>query len=190
MTSFAPAGYGPAMKSVTLLRHAKSSWDDPVERDFDRPLNDRGWRAARTVGRHLAENGTTWDTVIASPAVRVVETLSGVEEGLGRRLDADFDRRIYMASAATLLDILQEADESAERLLLVGHNPSIEDLVFLLVPPQHRGARSDIEVKYPTAALCEIEIEAARWEEVTDGMGKIANFVRPRDLDPKLGPDT
>ena len=177
------------MKSVTLLRHAKSSWDDPVERDLDRPLNAKGRRAAVTIGRHMKEAGLAYDAVLASPAVRVLETLDGVEEGYGRPLSPALDRRIYMASGETLLDLVQEADADAERLLIVGHNPGLEDLVFLFVPEGESAHRDAIDVKYPTATLCEIRFDVDDWDSVRSGTGSIAAFVRPRDLDPKLGPD-
>ena len=177
------------MKSVTLLRHAKSSWDDPVERDLDRPLNAKGRRAAVTIGQHMREAGLGYDKVLASPAVRVLETLDGVEEGYGKALSPALDRRIYMASGEVLFDLVQEAGEDVERLLIVGHNPGLEDLVFLFVPEGESAHRDAIEVKYPTATLCEIRFDVDDWDAVRSGIGRIAAFVRPRDLDPKLGPE-
>jgi len=94
------------MKTLTLLRHAKSGWDDPVARDFDRPLNAKGKRAAAMVGRHMRSLGLTFDHAIASPAVRVSETLEQIESGYGRTIAPDLDRRVYLASAATLLDVV------------------------------------------------------------------------------------
>jgi phosphohistidine phosphatase len=177
------------MKTIFLLRHAKSSWDDPVERDFDRPLNKRGRRAAETIGRYIRDNDVAFDQVVASPAVRVVETLDGVEAGAGRRLAAAFDRRIYMASALSLLDIVHETDDASAALLLVGHNPGLEDLVFLLTPPDSGALRSEVDVKYPTATLAEMEFDVDRWEDIDEGTGRLVRLVRPRDLDPGLGPD-
>lgn len=177
------------MKRIFLLRHAKSSWDDPVERDFDRPLNKRGRRAAETIGRYLRDNEVAFDHVIASPAVRVIETLDGVEAGAGRRLGAEFDRRIYMASALSLLDIVHETEEADASLLLVGHNPGLEDLIFLLTPPHSGALRKEVDIKYPTTTLAEMEFDVRRWEEIDEGSGRLVRLVRPRDLDPDLGPD-
>lgn len=177
------------MKRLTLLRHAKSSWDDPVARDFDRSLNERGQRAAVRMGRFLRDQGLRFDAVIASPAVRVKETLAGVETGLGAALDARFDRRVYMASAATLLDIVQHAANAADRLLLVGHNPGLEDLAMLLTPDDGAPLRGELAVKYPTATLCEIGFDADDWRDIAEGDGTLLRFVRPRDLDASLGPD-
>lgn len=175
------------MPVLTLLRHAKSSWDDPVERDIDRPLNRRGWRAAERMGRYIAEAGLAFDQVLASPALRVRQTIEGVERGLGRPLEARFDRRIYMASGANLLDLVQ-AEGAGERLLLVGHNPGLEDLLFLLVPEDGCALRREAEAKFPTATLAEIDLGGGGWADVREGSGRLVRFVRPRDLDPTLGP--
>jgi hypothetical protein len=107
------------MPTLTLLRHAKSSWDDPVTRDFDRPLNARGHRAAATMGRHLKAQGLQFDHVVASPAVRVTETLDQFHAGYGERLAPAWDRRIYLASAATLIDLVRELPASSASALMV-----------------------------------------------------------------------
>ena len=104
-------------KTLTLLRHAKSGWDDPALRDYDRGLNAKGKRAAALVGGHLRSVPEAFDHVVASPAVRVVETLAQVESGYGRTLAPQWDRRIYLASAVTLLDIVHETPADATHLL-------------------------------------------------------------------------
>lgn len=176
------------MKTLTLLRHAKSGWDDPVSRDFDRPLNPKGRRAAAMVGRHLRTLGLEFDHVVASPAVRVEETLAEVQAGLGRRLAPAWDRRIYLASAATLLEVVHDLPDTAERVLLVGHNPGIEELVLTLVPETADGLRDDVEQKYPTASVAELTL-ASGWDGAAAGAASLNRFIRPRDLDPTLGPD-
>ena len=177
------------MKSLTLLRHAKSGWDDPVTRDFDRPLNPRGRRAARTVGAEMKAQGLVFDLVLASPARRVTETVEEVAAGYGA-IAARYDERLYLASAATLLDIVRHAPESVERLLLVGHNPGMEELALRLARRHGERLRGEVETKYPTGTLAEIELPAGRWAEVGEGAGRILRFIRPRDLDPELGPDS
>lgn len=178
------------MKTLTLLRHAKSSWDDAVPRDFDRPLNAKGMRAARTMGQHMRETGLEFDQVIASPAARVVDTLDGVWEGYGKTLTPSWDRRVYLASAVTLLDVVHDAPDSAGRVLLVGHNSGLEDLALMLVPDRGDGGlRDDLETKFPTGSLVEMQIDVAHWVDVKPGSARLTRFVRPRDLDPELGPD-
>lgn len=176
------------MKTLTLLRHAKSTWNDPVERDFDRPLNGRGRRAAARIGQWLADEAATFEHVRASPAVRVRQTIEGVEDGLRRGLAPMFDARIYLASAMTLLDVVQGFEGEAERALLIGHNPGLEDLLLLLTPDADP-LRGEAEVKYPTATIAVIDLDVATWRATQAGCGNLRHFVRPRDLDASLGPD-
>jgi phosphohistidine phosphatase len=175
------------MKTLTLLRHAKSSWDDPVTRDFDRPLNARGRRAARAVGREMRARGLVFDRVLASPAIRVVETLKDVGDGYGHSFAPEYDRRVYLATAEALLELVHQTEDDTADLLIVGHNPGLERLALLL--SRDGALRSEIEVKYPTATLTQITFPVDRWSEVGEGSGTIARFTRPRDLDPELGPD-
>lgn len=175
------------MRRLTLLRHAKSSWDDSVPRDFDRPVNARGLKAARTMGRYLRDEGLDFDHVVASPAVRVVETLDGVQDAYGQTLKPVWDRRIYLASCVNLLDVVKETPDSVGSLLMVGHNPGLEDLVLMLVPGGD-ALRGSVEEKYPTAALAEMSFDGS-WSALAPGGATLTRFVRPRDLDPALGPE-
>jgi phosphohistidine phosphatase len=177
------------LKTLTLLRHAKSGWDDPVTRDFDRPLNAKGKRAAETVGRNMRSLDLAFDHVVASPAVRVGETLDAVVAGYGRTLAPVWERRIYLASAAGSSCTTSSKVAAAEHVLLVGHNPGLEDLVLMLVPAAPDGLRALVEEKYPTATLAEMRFDIADWSAVAAGGGDLRRFVRPRDLDPSLGPD-
>ena len=181
------------MRTLTLLRHAKSGYDDPLLRDFDRPLNDRGRRAAMTIGgwlRQSVDTGTIadFDHVAASPAVRVRQTIDGVEAGMHARLAPLYENRIYLASSATLVELVAGFADHHRHALLIGHNPGLEDLLLELVPPG--GAlRAEAEAKYPTATLARLEIAIDRWAQVDGGRAVLTHFIRPRDLDPSLGPD-
>jgi phosphohistidine phosphatase len=177
------------MKILSLLRHAKSSWDDPVERDFDRPLNGRGHRAARRMGEWLKDEPQSFDLILASPALRIRQTIEGVEAGLGARLAPVFEKRIYMASAASLFDLVRETPDTVGHLLLVGHNPGLEDLLLLATEGDTSALRKEAELKYPTATFASIALPVDRWAEIAEGGATLATFVRPRDLDPTLGPD-
>ena len=177
------------MKTLTLLRHAKSDWTDTVARDFDRPLNGKGKRAAALIGRHLRGLSPGIDHVVASPAIRVVETIDEVQRGIGRTLAPVWDRRIYLASAVTLLDVVRDLPVAVADVLLVGHNPGLEDLVLLLVPDTAGDLRDAVEEKYPTASVARMSFAVDAWAEVGAGGATLEGFVRPRDLDPTLGPD-
>jgi phosphohistidine phosphatase len=174
------------MKTLTLLRHAKSGWDDPVSRDFDRPLNPRGRRAARTVAKEMRRLGLGFDQVLASPARRVIETIGEVAQVFGP-VEPRYEPAVYLAAPEALLDLVRRVDDGVGRLLLVGHNPGLESLVLLLTAP---GAlRDSAAEKYPTATLAEIALPAERWADVGEGAGELRRFIRPRDLDPELGPE-
>lgn len=175
------------MKTLILFRHAKSGWDSPVSRDFDRPLNNRGVKSARMMGLHLRNAGSTFDHVVSSPAVRCTETLDMFWEAYGRILHPNWDRRIYLASGATLLDVVNELPDEAERVLLCGHNPGLEDLIFLLVPDvKGDHLRDAVEEKFPTASIAELQIDVAHWADVREGKAKFHALTRPRDLDPTV----
>jgi phosphohistidine phosphatase len=175
------------MKTLTLLRHAKSGWDAPVARDFDRPLNARGRRAARAMGREMRRLGLGFDRVLASPATRVTETLTELAQGYGGAVETGFDETVYLAPMETLLALVRAADEGDVRLLVVGHNPGLEQLALFL---SGEGAlRDQIAVKYPTGALAEIGFDVPRWRDVAAGQGRLARFIRPRELAEGLGPD-
>ena len=179
------------MKTLTLLRHAKSGWDDPVARDFDRALNARGMKGAQAVGHHMRNLGLVFDAVVSPPAVRCVDTLDGVWEGYGRILHPHWDRRIYLASGATLLDVVYDQADSSDRILMCGHNPGLEDLILLLVPDNsYDRLRDEIEDKFPTASLAELQFDVEHWRDVAANGAQLTRFVRPRDLDASLGPDS
>lgn len=183
------------MKTLSLLRHAKSSWDDPAQRDFDRPLNTRGRKAARTIGEWMAREGLAFDAVLASPARRVQETLDEVAAGYGGPLSGttgsvQTDRRVYMASAACLFALLHETDDGIGHLLLVGHNPGLEDLLLQATSHIDTSLRRAAYEKYPTATFASLEFATGHWAAVDEGQAHLSRFIRPRDLDPALGPES
>jgi phosphohistidine phosphatase len=177
------------MKILTLLRHAKSGWNDAVERDFDRPLNRRGRKAAMTIGREMQSQGLSFDRIVASPAIRVVETLADIGDGYGRKIEPEYEQRLYLASLDTLLDAIRETHDSVKSLLVVGHNPGLELLALYLTKADQAGLRDEIAIKYPTATFAQISLPIEHWGDVKQGSGSLEKFVRPRDLDPELGPD-
>ena len=174
------------MKTLTLLRHAKSGWDDPTLPDAQRPLNDKGRRAARAIGRHLAREGIGFDHAIASPATRVAETIAAVEVAYGRPLEAAVDKRLYLASPAEIMTMVGEQSDAIGRLLVVGHNPGLEELVLDLAAESD--ARDAAEAKFPTATLAQLTWEGD-WTSPGRGGATLVRFTRPRDLDPSLGSD-
>lgn len=177
------------MKTLILLRHAKSDWSDATLRDFDRSLNRRGERAARLMGEWTRRQGMRFDAILASPAVRVVETLRHFRRAHGACPEPTWDRRLYLASSSTLLEAVHEAPPAAGTVLLAGHNPGLEDLILDLVADDGLCAlRNAVEEKFPTAALAVLQFHDDDWRRTGPG-ALLSRFVRPRDLDPELGPE-
>ena len=173
------------MKTLGLLRHAKSDWDDIGTRDFDRGLNDRGRKGARLIGRHIAEHGVSWDRLLASSAERVQRTL----EVAFPKSEPTFDKRLYLASVDTLVEVIQEYSGDAAAVLVSGHNPGLQEMIFALVSPENENAMFDeASTKFPTATFAVFELDIDDWSELKPDCGKLVHFIRPRDLDPELGP--
>jgi phosphohistidine phosphatase len=169
------------VRTLYVLRHAKSDWGDSSLSDFDRPLNDRGWKAAKAMGREMRERDLTPDLVLVSPAARTKETLARAEEGFGNAFNATEIRSIYLAETETLIDLVRGAPSDARRLMLVGHNPGMHEVVLALTKGP-RELREEIASKFPTAALAEISFDVGDWTDVTLGSGRLRSFVKPRGL--------
>ncbi|MCT2399460.1 SixA phosphatase family protein [Novosphingobium mangrovi (ex Huang et al. 2023)] len=177
------------MKTLGIFRHAKSDWNDARLRDFDRPLNARGRKGAAVMGKHIREHAVGWKRVLASPAVRVTQTLELACEAARETPPITWDRRIYLANSATLMEVLRDQDGDPPSIILVGHNPGLEDLIFDLVPDDGSSPLRDIvEEKFPTAAYAVLELDIDDWANIEDNCGRLTHLVRPRDLDPALGP--
>ena len=178
------------MKLLGLLRHAKSDWDDIGLRDFDRGLNDRGRRGAALMGEHIRDHGVKWAHLLASPAERVKKTLqaSGLDDGSQDAID--WQDKAYLASSATLMDLLRSVEGNPPSILLAAHNPGLQELIFDLVAPEFENGLFDAAAKkYPTATFAVIELPIDDWSDLRPDTGKLVHLARPRDLDPELGPE-
>ena len=169
------------MRTLYVLRHAKSDWGDSSLRDFDRPLNERGWKAAKAMGRAMREREFMPDLVLVSPAARTIETLARVEEGFGDKFEVIEERSIYLAEMETLIGLVRSAPAEFGRLMIVGHNPGMHELVLSLTEGP-RDLREEAASKFPTAALAEISFDVGDWADVAPGTGQVRSFLKPRDL--------
>lgn len=169
------------MLTLALLRHAKSSWDDPTQDDFHRTLNARGQRTAPEVGRWLAAHDVSPDFVLCSTATRTRATLALLLPQLNappprvRYMD-----ELYLAAPRELLATIQAAPSACRRLLLIGHNPGLHGLAVQLAGSGKREELGALRVKYPTAALSVLHFDVRHWSEVVPGGGVLAHFVIPR----------
>jgi phosphohistidine phosphatase len=160
------------MKRLYLLRHAKSSWNEPDLADFDRPLNERGLIAAPFMGRFIVTKDYLPDIIISSPARRAFATAKLVLESSGADAELVIDDRVYEASPRTLMEVTASVSETANSAMLVGHNPGIEGFIRILTG---RGEAM------PTAALAAIDLAVDRWADIRDGCGTLIEVVRPKE---------
>ncbi len=170
------------MKRLLLLRHAKSSWDDPELDDFDRPLAPRGERAARLMGSHMAAKVAPPSVVLCSPARRARDTLDLVLPAV-YGVPVVFERELYVFEHRPLLARLREVTEENRAVMVVGHNPALEDLTNDLAGPQSDSvAVTRLGEKYPTATLAELAFDGP-WADLATGAARLAGFTRPKDLE-------
>ena len=155
------------MKSLTLFRHAKTERGSTTGRDFDRQLAERGRVDAPRMGDEIRKLGLGYDLVLCSPAARAAETaeLAG--------LDSRFDQRIYDATTGDLLALVQGADDTVGRLMMVGHNPGFEQLASRLL---------GYFMEMPTGSLVEIELPVDSWRDTGSSGGRLARLIKPKDL--------
>jgi phosphohistidine phosphatase len=167
------------MRTLHLLRHAKSSWDDDSLADHERPLSPRGVRDAKRIGKHLGTLPALPDLVLCSSAVRTRHTLDLVKSSLGGTA-VHVEEGLYGASAGELLERLRGLPEAARSVLVIGHNPGIQDLTLDLAAP---GQLYDAEsVKFPTCALATLALGDRTWSSVSQGDAELVGFTIPRDL--------
>jgi phosphohistidine phosphatase len=162
------------MKTLLLLRHAKSDWEDMRLRDIERPLAKRGLRDAPRMGEALKQQGRLPDFILCSPAVRAKETMQLFTKAAKLECEIEFEQNIYEASSAELIKIVRNLADEHACVLLVGHNPGFENLLSRLI-----GA----DRQMPTAALACIEFQIDAWQDVEDGNGKLLWFLIPKMLE-------
>lgn len=172
------------MLSLTLLRHAKSSWDTPGLDDFDRPLNDRGEAAAPIMGRVLRDRGIVPDIVLCSTSRRTRDTLARLQiADIAPR--TEFDDRLYLASANDLLARIKRIEQTKSgnpsSILLIGHNPGLQDLALKLIGKGDARSLIRLQEKFPTAALAHIVFEATVWRDIAPATGLLEVFTTPKE---------
>lgn len=155
------------MKTLFLIRHAKSSWDDPALPDRDRPLDDRGKRDVAKMGKRLAKRGVKPDLIVSSPAMRALATAEAIAKALDcKRKDIVVNVRLYGGQADDLLDVIHGLGDKLEHVMLVGHNPELTELAHRL---------SSKITNMPTCAIAEFTFDAKSWSVV--GKSKPAHVV-------------
>jgi phosphohistidine phosphatase len=159
------------MKTLFLLRHAKSSWKDKTLTDFERPLNSRGRKAAETMSVFFKQEKVNPDLILSSCATRARQTVDILVRSARLRTDLRFDERIYEASVSRLLEVITQIEKSARAVLIVGHNPGLEELLSSLTTQTET---------MPTAALAKISFKISNWNNAVKG-GALDWVVRPKE---------
>ena len=165
------------MKRLYLLRHAKSSWDEPGLADRDRPLAPRGERASNSMAKYLRDEGIVPELVLCSQSKRTRETLERL--GLGDGTEVRIEDELYAASAGELLGALHEVPDEVESVMVIGHNPGMERLALELAAGGDELDR--MREKFPTAALATLELDGS-WSELAPGGAELVSFVKPKEL--------
>ena len=168
------------MKTVYLLRHAKSSWDDLDVPDFQRPLSERGREAAPRMAEYMKTEGLVPEAVLCSGAKRATETWELMAPVLGAPR-VHVDDNLYMASPDAIVAWLNQLQPEIGSVLLVGHNPGFEEVAARMVADGKKKAMKRMRKKYPTGALAVIQFDVDGWNSVGDGTGYLERFVRPKD---------
>lgn len=164
------------MRLLTLVRHAKSSWDDPDLSDFERPLNDRGRRDAPRMAAWTRQAVGVPDRIVTSPAVRALATARAFADGLG--IDSErmlIQSRIYEASLSTLLRLIRGFDDHEPHVMMFGHNPGFSELALALAVCPFDAL--------PTGAVVHLELQGKRWENLEESAGELLRFQFPKRLD-------
>lgn len=163
------------MKQLTILRHAKSSWDLPEMEDIYRPLNARGVKNAYAIGDELAIRGVFPDVVITSPAVRAMNTAIIISRKLDFPLERiESNQRLYEASVADILDVIASVENSISHLMVVAHNPTLTMLI-------NRMQKKPLD-NLPTCGVYHLELDISSWSEIYDAKGKVQFALFPKQL--------
>ena len=162
------------VRTLFLMRHAKSSWGDPGAVDHDRPLNARGRSAASLMGQWLATKGKVFDTILASTATRAQQTARGVAEASGYQGKILRVRRLYLATPEEILDVASETSDASSSILLIAHNPGLETLVSFW---------SKTAERFPTATVAEFALPVGDWSDIsTSCRARLLGLWRPKEL--------
>ncbi len=171
-------------RRLIVLRHAKSAWPEGVA-DHDRPLAPRGRRDAPAAGRWLRQSGFVPDRVLCSTAQRARETWQLAEEKLGAQPQTVFEQRVYGASSAELLDLARQTPPGIGTLLMVGHDPAMQELTLELASAQPGDggpeALGRVRIKFPTAAIAVLAFTGP-WPKLGSGQARLADFAQPSDF--------
>ena len=170
------------MLTLSIVRHAKSSWGDASLRDIDRPLNERGKAQALRLGSYLSEKQISPDLIICSSAKRARQTLKQMKKNWHTDSEVVVENQLYLASPNTIIRLLGEYGARHTHIMIIGHNPGLHMLAHKL---SVRGNDEDLAIlaeKYPTGTLCTIKSRAEKWKKIGKASGKLIYLATPKQL--------
>ena len=170
------------MLTLSLLRHAKSSWGDPGQKDFDRPLAERGREAAPRMGGYMAAQGLNPDLVLCSPAVRARQTLDLVLPQLTGQPTVEYEDALYLAAPSVLLARIRKIAAKVRHILVISHDPGMQGLAVELAAKGDPELLQAVASKFPTAGLVVITFKSNDWSKVAPGKGQLTHFMTPKRL--------
>ena len=170
------------MKTIFLLRHAKSSWDDVRLDDFDRPLSSRGIKSCKKMGKYLKKNKLIPDIVYCSSAIRAKQTWEVVNRIVEIKENILYEDSLYMSDFSNFINIIKKTKNNFKNLMIVSHNPGIENLALELSKDKNNEIYEKINIKFPTGALIIIKFDLNNWSKVDCKKGKLYEFIKPKEL--------
>ena len=169
-------------RRIYLFRHGKSSWSDPGLEDRDRDLNARGRAASEKMGKWCAAYGVAPDMVLCSTATRTRETLARLLPHLKATARIEFEDGLYLASAAEIMARLRRLEDEVKAVMVVGHNPGLQELGLLLADDGAAGTLAKLNAKFPTAALADLSADLKRWRDLDADTARLERLILPREL--------
>lgn len=170
----------PSVKRLLLMRHAKSSWDDPKLADHDRPLTSRGRKSAARIAKYMRNDGLEPSVVLCTSALRARQTLELLQPALSDATTIKIEPKLYGAGSKELITRIRRLSQAAPSVLIVGHNPAIQDLVLTLAAESPKS--NVIRKKFPTAALAVLDAPIDEWRQLEPGKAALVDFVTPKSL--------
>lgn len=170
------------MKTLFLLRHAKSDWSDPTCTDHDRPLNDRGRTAAVKMGQHMAAQNLIPEMIWCSTATRARETFIRWYDEIPATPPVEYRKILYMAGVDRLQSVLSQSEDTHASVMMIGHNPGFHQFAEMMTGSGDMDLQDQLDTKYPTATLAVIELAIDRWRDADFGKGRLVHFITPKSL--------
>lgn len=171
------------MLTLSLLRHAKSSWGGPSQTDYTRPLNKRGEKAIPVMAAYIVEQRIFPDLILCSPATRTVQTLDRLLKAFASKPEVRYEDALYNAWHGAILNLLKGLGKTYSHVMVIGHNPGLQAFAMQILDEGEPDEVAALASKFPTAALAVFEFDVPSWRKIGARKGKLCQFVFPKALE-------